>query len=502
MHLLLRTGLTAALILSAAEAQAAVKPNNLFSDNCVLQQGISVPVWGTAADGEKVTVQINGQTAVTTAENGRWMVKLRSMKAGGPYTLTIKGTNTVEVKNVLVGEVFICSGQSNMQWPVNQSADAEAVISGSKDPLLRLITIPRRATDTPQTDVEAQWAESAPETVPAFSAVAYHFGREIRRSRNVPVGLISTNYGGTPAEAWTRKEALLRDPELKTYLDRHERNVAGFQAAMDNWRTAAEKAKAEGKPAPRQPANPLTSPQRPTGLYNAMIAPLIPYAIRGAIWYQGESNAGQAYLYRKLMPNMIQNWREDWGQGDFPFVQVQLAPFMKIENQPTESAWAELREAQYLTTKTLKNTGQAVITDVGDENDIHPKQKQPVGYRLGLVMRHLAYGERFTYSGPEYSGHTVRGNEIVLRFKHTGGGLEAKGGPLKGFAVCGEDRRFVWAEARIEGSTVVVRAPGVDKPVAVRYGWANFPVVNLFNKEGIPATPFRTDDFPGLTKGR
>jgi sialate O-acetylesterase len=346
--------------------------------------------------------------------------------------------------------------------------------------------------------------------VPGFSAVAYAFGKELRKSLNVPIGLISTNYGGTPAEAWTRKEVLEADPILIENLTRQsaaERSYAAqllqYPQALAASRAAAERARQEGRPAPRPaqpPQDPAKSPNRPSGLYNAMIAPLIPYAIRGAIWYQGESNAGRAWEYRKLFPTMIRNWRDDWKQGDFPFLFVQLAPFMKVEEQPGDSAWAELREAQLLTLKAEPNTGMAVITDLGDEKDIHPKRKTEVGRRLALAARALAHREKVVYSGPVCEYMRVTSDGILLRFKHVGSGLESRDGALTGFTITGEDHKFVNAEAKTVGKeTVLVSSPAVAKPVAVRFGWANFPVVNLYNSAGLPATPFRTDDFPMIT---
>jgi sialate O-acetylesterase len=488
-----------ALVVSSGSAFAAVKPHGLFTDNAVLQQGVPVPVWGTASDGEKVTVKLNGQEVSTTAQDGKWMVRLKPLKAGGPFTLTIAGENTIELKNVLVGEVWICSGQSNMQRSVTQSANPQETAANSKDSMLRLFTVQRRAADAPESDLrQGNWSECAPDTVPSFSAVAYFFGRDLRKALNVPVGLISTNVGGTPAEAWTRRGVLESDPMLRGYLERHELAVKNYPQALERFREAEAKAKAEGKQPPRPPADPAQSAQRPCGLYNAMIAPLIPYAIKGAIWYQGESNAGRAYEYRTLFPAMIRNWREDWKQGDFSFLFVQLAPFMQIVSEPQESAWAELREAQLLTLKTPK-TGMAVITDAGDPNDIHPKQKEPVGARLALAARRIAYGERIVHSGPIYRSMKVEGNKVTLTFNNVGGGLVAKDGELKGFAIAGEDKKFVNAQAEIQGNTVVVWSSQIEHPVAVRYGWANCPVVNLFNKAGLPASPFRTDDFPMVT---
>jgi sialate O-acetylesterase len=496
--------------LQGPPAFAAVKPHALFSDGMVLQQGMKVPVWGTADEGEKVTVRFQSQEVTATAKDGKWMVRLASLKVGGPFEMTISGQNTLHFKNVFVGEVWICSGQSNMEWPVHASADAEITIAGSWNPLLRLFTVPKTAAGLPRHTVRGTWQECGPQTVPGFSAVAYFFGRELQKTRQVPVGLIHTSWGGTPAEAWTSTAALEAEPALRYLGERQAHALAGYPKAVDRYiadlnryKEAVLKAAAEKRELPAPPTA-LTAPGRnPWGastLYNGMIASLIPYAIRGAIWYQGESNAGRAYEYRRLLPAMITNWRKDWGQGDFPFLIVQLAPFMKIEAEPKESQWAELREAQLLTSLRVPNTALAVITDVGNETDIHPKKKEPVGARLALAARAVAYGEKTVYSGPIYREMKVDGEQTSLSFQHTGSGLVAKGGPLVGFTIAGPDHKFVNAQAEIRDGKVVVWSPSVQQPVAVRYGWANYPVVNLWNREGLPASPFRTDDFPLLTQ--
>jgi sialate O-acetylesterase len=456
----LRAALTSLvlLILCAAVVHAAVKPNALISDGAVLQQGMPVPVWGSAADGEKVTVAFQDQTASAVAQDGKWMVRLKPLTPGGPFTMTIAGENTLEFNDILVGEVWIASGQSNMAWPIDRSADADRVKAASTDPMLHLFTVPHADLPAPATDVEGRWSEAGPDTIGGFSAVAYFFGRDLRKALNVPVGIINSSVGGTAAQQWTRRSFLESDPEL---------------------------------------AGAITS--NTGGLYNGMIAPLIPYAFRGAIWYQGESNAGAAYQYRTLFPGMIRNWREDWGEGDFPFLFVQLAPFQAIDFLPKESAWAELREAQLLTSLRVRRTGMAVITDVGDEADIHPIWKEPVGGRLALLALRIAYGKPVVDNGPLYKSMQVKGRYVTLSFDHVDGGLVAKGGDLTGFAVAGEDRAFVNARAKIQGDKVLVWSARVDHPVAVRFGWANCPVVNLFNQAGVPASPFRTDDFPMVT---
>jgi sialate O-acetylesterase len=460
-------------LATAVSARGEVKPNNLFSDNAVLQRGVPVPVWGSADKGESVTVKIQDQSVSTVAKNGRWSVRLRPLKAGGPFTMTLSGKNTVTLTNVLVGEVWLCSGQSNMEFPLGRAANAREAVADARDPQLRLFTVPRAAADDPKTDIAGSWKESAPATATNFSAVAWFFGRDLRRALQSPVGLIHSSVGGTPAEAWTSRAALEADSELKRILERYAETVRQFnpaeaeaqhEQALEKYKDAVARAKAQGKEPPRPPRppeNPLRTNKRPCGLYNAMIAPLEPYAIAGAIWYQGESNSGRAAEYRRLLSAMIGNWRQAWGQGDFPFLFVQIAP----EKDMTP----EIREAQLLTWQKVPRTAMAVITDVGNETD------------------------KLEYSGPVYESMKVEGNRVLLRFTHTGTGLVAKDGPLKGFTIAGNDGNFVSAAAEIEGEQVVVSSPSVGKPVAVRYGWAHTPDVNLFNQEGLPATPFRTD---------
>jgi len=466
MRLLL--GLAAGLF--ARSASADVKPHPLFTDHAVLQQGRTLPVWGWAADGEKVTVRLAGQEASTEAKDGKWRVDLKPLAAGGPHQLTIEGKNKIVVDDVLVGEVWVASGQSNMQWGLSATEGAEKAIAGATDSKLRLFTVPMEPAGEPKSTIEAKWVVCSPETAKDFSAVAYYFGQDLRKRFDRPVGLIGTYWGGTPSEAWTHRDKLANTPGLA--------HILGYdRKANDPW--------------------------YPGGLFNGMIAPIVPYAISGAIWYQGESNADRAWQYRTLFPAMISSWREAWGQGDFPFLLVQLAPFKDIKPDPSESDWAELREAQLLATKVLPNVGMAVITDVGDEKDIHPQKKQPVGARLAIAARKLAYGEALEHSGPELRGAKFDAGQATLTFDHAASGLEAKGGELTGFTLAGEDHKFHKAEAKITGKdTIVVTSASVTHPVAVRFGWADFPVVNLWNKDGLPATPFRSDDFPATTRNR
>ncbi len=511
----------------APAARADVKLHPLFTDNMVIQQGVPTTVWGTADPGEKLDVSISavpGTTAHPTADaKGNWVAPLPPMKPGTGFTLTVKGKNTVELKNVAVGEVWVASGQSNMEWSVNAGEDPEQVKAGAKHPDIRLFTVQKRTAPHPITDQNdlkhfTKWVECSPETVGTFSAVAYHFGVKLQKELGVPVGLIHSSWGGTPAQAWTSLEALEAEPSLRHYADAYRTAVKQYESydpkkaqeqyekAYADWKAAAEKAKADGKPVPKEPTKPGPTPQPlspfvPTVLYNAMIHPLLPFPIKGAIWYQGESNAGRAYEYRTLFPAMIQDWRRHW-HSEFPFLLVQLAPFRGATQGPAAGVdYAELRDAQLYATRRLPKVGMAVITDVGNETDIHPKPKQPVGERLALAALGIAYQKKIEYSGPVFRSMAVQGNTAVLSFDHVGGGLVAKDGELTGFTVAGPDGVFHPAKAEIKGDTVVVSSDKVPQPVAVRYGWVNFakPTLNLFNKEGLPATPFRTDDLPLTT---
>jgi sialate O-acetylesterase len=458
----LASGFAAAIILCAA-AEGAVTPHALFSAGAVLQQKANVPVWGTTDQKDEVTVTIAGQKVSATPAEGRWKAVLAPLEAGGPHVLTIsQGQDKVEIKNVLVGEVWICGGQSNMQWTLKQSDGGSEAIATSANDKIRLLTVPRKGSDKPEANVDAKWEVAGPSTTPDFSGVGYFFGRELQKQLSVPVGLIASNYGGTAAEQWMSKESIDSNAELKD----------------------------------------MSKPQGASMLYNAMIAPLAPYAIQGAIWYQGESNAGRAYQYQTLLPAMIANWRHTFGQGEFPFLIVQIAPYEPIVKEPSDSIWAEIRDAQLHVSRAVPNTSLIVTTDVGDEKDIHPRRKEPVGMRLALAARALAYGQKIKHSGPAYDSMSVDGDKVTLRFKHVGVGLVGKGGPLTGFTIAGDDKKFHTAEAKIVGDTVVVSSDKVSNPVAVRYGWAAYPVVNLWNKEDLPASPFRTDSFPITTQDK
>ena len=494
------------LIATAARVRADVKLPVLFADHMVLQQGISVPVWGWADEGELVIVQYRDQVVQTRAKNGKWQVKLATMKASTtPATLLVLGNNRIELKNVVVGEVWIASGQSNMQWALRQSANGQAAAAAAANPNLRLFYVPRVKAPAPVADIQGQynnakptWTVASPETTPDFSAVAYFFGRDLQAARGVPVGIIHTSWGGSPAEVWMSERVLAGNPGYKKdILDNYEVAKKNFEVAKAKFPEQLAKAKQAGaKTLPQAPREPW----RPTELYNSMIHPLLPFAIKGAIWYQGESNAGRAWQYRTLFADMIQNWRQDWGQGNFTFLTVQLAPFTKILPEPADSNWAELREAQILASKNVGNAGTVVITDVGEENDIHPTKKEPVGARLALVARKLTYGENIVASGPTLKSASFSGGKASVTFGDVGQGLEARGGDLKGFALAGADGKFVWANAKIVGKDKVeLSSSAVKQPTAVRFGWANYPVVNLWNKDGLPAHPFRTDNLPLTT---
>jgi sialate O-acetylesterase len=511
-------------LCSVLLARAEVKLHGLFTDNMVLQRDTAVPVWGWADEGERVTVHFRGQHVTTFAKGGTWMVRLGRLKAGGPDDLYVSGKNTVTLQNVLVGEVWVASGQSNMEWPMRSSENAPAHIAASANPMIRLYTVPKLKADAPMDNVAAAWQDCGPATLSNFSAVAYYFARDLQRALGVPVGIIHTSWGGSPAEVWMSERVLsLNNDYKRDILEAYAGQMKKFEATLAQFVTEEEQAKKAGKPFNRRRPG---TPWKPSTLYNGMIAPLFPYAIQGAIWYQGESNAGRAWQYRTLFADMIRNWRRDWNQGDFPFLLVQLAPFKDIKTEPGDSDWAELREAQALATRVLKNVGMAVITDVGEEKDIHPRKKEPVGARLALAARAIAYGERVVGSGPTFKNMKVKGSKAILSFDNVGSGLVSRpahpadvrklrgngpldvtysltaGGveePLVGFAIAGADGKFVWANAVIEDNKVVVSSPQVPKPVAVRYGWADYPVVNLWNKDGMPASPFRTDDFPMIT---
>ena len=632
------------LLLFSSVAFCRIRLPRLISDGMVLQKGDSAKIWGWAAADEKVTITFNGKTySDTTSTDGKWAVTLSELKAGGPYKMEITGSNSITLKDILIGEVWVCSGQSNMDLPMSRVEERyEDVIANSNNPSIRRFFVSRRYNfNTPQEDLESGfWEPANPESVRNFTATGYFFAKALYEKYKVPIGLIHASVGGSPAEAWLSEDALKEFPSyLETakkfknsdYLNSIEKkdkavsdawysllqqkdkglakgqkpwfdptydasdwatmNVPGYWAdgPLGNvngvvWfrKEIDVPAAMTGKPArlllgrvvdsdrtyvngkfigsvsyqypPRKydvPENLLKAGKniivvrvvnnigrggfipdkpyqlsaaghtidlkgpwkyklaatmdplpgktfiewQPLGLYNGMIAPLLNYTIKGVIWYQGESNTGRPREYRKLFPSLIADWRRQWNLGDFPFLYVQLANYMQAKDQPSESNWAELREAQ-LQTLSVPNTAMAVAIDIGEWNDVHPLDKEDVGKRLALGAQKVAYrDETVVYSGPIYQSMKIEGNRITLAFTHIGGGLIAKGGELKEFAIAGVDKKFVWATAKIQGDKVVVWNDDVPNPIAVRYAWADNPEgANLYNKEGLPASPFRTDD--------
>ena len=650
-------------MVAIGQAEPSLAP--VFTDNMVLQREIAVPVWGKADPGERISVSFAGQVRETqAAADGSWMVRFAPLKASRkPAELTVSGKTGITLKNILVGEVWLCSGQSNMEMGVGQVKDALKEIAAADKPEIRFFMVPNSTAFAPKREIEgASWKVCDPAIIAqngygwaGFSAAGYFFGREINKELDVPVGLIESDWGGTPAQSWTPIEYLQANPVLAHYGDEYTRDcripkselaglekqrtaiiaemqkravdpgnkgeVAGWQnegadlagwdkvkvpngwfpdktiygsvwfrrdvdvpeawagrdlvlnlGLVDDFDTTyfnGRKIGAIGKDTPEwwtvkrsykvpgalvkagrntiavrvfndymggglpsapeafvlgPPVGANEEPLKiagewfrkiedgkafpvlpafqncPSCLYNAMIAPLIPFAIRGAIWYQGESNAGNAHEYSTLFPTMIKSWRDRWGQGDFPFYFVQLANFMPVKDQPADSAWAELRDAQRQTLATF-NTDMAVIIDIGDAKDIHPKNKQEVGRRLALNALANTYGRNVESSGPVARSMKIEEGAMRIFFDHCGGGLKARDSKgVKGFAICGADLKFVWADAKITGHSILVSSPEVRDPVAVRYAWADNPVCNLVNKSGLPASPFRTDHFKGITE--
>jgi len=500
-------GVVVGLFLAAAgPALADVKLPAILADHMVLQQGADIHLWGWADPGERIAVAFADQKAETAAdENGRWAVRLRSMKAGGPFDLVVQGRNTITCTDVLVGEVWLCAGQSNMGVLVRDAAEADRALAEAEGRPMRLFTVGTRVADEPAADVDGRWVLCRSETVADFSAVGYFFGRDLAEHLRVPVGLICASLGATRIAAWASPEALRTDPAFQKAVAREPQilqdYVKNLAEAKAHWRQEADKARAEGRPVPPPPGEPSavdldlrTSPGRPGGCFNGMVAPLIPYALAGIIWYQGESDVNWPQEYRQLLPALITDWRRLWGQGNLPFLFVQLANFGAPAVRPEKSDYAELREAQQMAL-VLPQTGMAVAIDLGEADNIHPKNKQDVGRRLALAARAVAYGEPIEYSGPIVQSAVREGGKVRLSFSHVGSGLVAQGGKLSGFAIAGEDRKFAWADARIDGDTVLVWSDPVPRPAAVRYAWASNPACNLYNGAGLPAPPFRTDDW-------
>jgi sialate O-acetylesterase len=543
--------LFSSLLISSASAK--VKLPSIFSDHLVLQRDAEVSIWGFADAGEMVTVEFAGQKKCTTADaNGKWKLKLDKLSASAePRELSVSGKDSsVKISDVLVGDVWLAGGQSNMGFPLFAAHNAKEELPKATDHLLRFFRVKTKTAAEPQTDCSANWELSTPDTSKNFSGVAYFFAREIRRDQNVPVAVLQAPWGGTDIETWISLEGLKENPALTNPLTRWEKALADYQKILDDptpvknyendlkqWhkevqpafdvatkkynadKDASKEVGAKPQPARPEPTNPdpmgMPSPSRrpstPTVNFNGMIAPLVPYAIRGVIWYQGEANGSHGMEYRSLFPRLIEDWRNQWiknGGADFPFLFVQLPCNGKDTTPVADNGWPWLREAQLLTLQKVPRTGMAITIDIGDPNNVHPTDKIDVGQRLAFVARKKVYGEDVVGSGPLFKDFKIEGDKIRVNFYDTGSGLTigqqpwlARGNTafpkdkLIGFFIAGEDKKWFEADAKIDGDSVTVSSAKVAKPVAVRYGWANSPRCNLYNKEGLPSSPFRTDNW-------
>ena len=496
-------GAIGSLLLSlCASAHADVRLPNLFSDNMVLQRGKVLKVWGWAGPDENVKVVLSGKAAETTADaDGEWKVELPAMAAGGPHELSVAGKNTVKISNILIGEVWVCSGQSNMEFELKWAQNAQQEIKDANYPQIRMLLVPRTPAGLPLNDVKARWFVCSPtnSALPDFSAVGYFFGREIHTKLNVPVGLIAASQGATQIEIWTPPEGLADVPALQP-------SISGIEAAaksarkklienLDSLETALPRARAalaKGRPLP--PELSMGTPMPAEGgpvLYNGMIYPLVPFAIRGAIWYQGESNCGDGMRYLDKMKALIGGWRKVWQQGDFPFYFVQITPNRYDGKLPY------LLEAQDAS-MSIPNTGMAASTDTCDARDNfgggHPRNKQEIGRRLALWALAKDYGQKeIVYCGPRYKSVNAEGRRLRIRFDHVGGGLVTRDNKAPDcFEIAGPDGQFIAAAARIDGATVVISSNQVSNPTALRFAWRDLAQPNLMNKEGLPVSPFRS----------
>lgn len=510
-----RFSLAIAAGLLAAAVRAELRLPTILSDHMVLQQKQANPIWGWDDPGTRVQVSFGGRTYQGVAgADGRWVVKLDAAPANAtPQTLTVEGTSRRQVMDILIGEVWVCSGQSNMAFRLTSDWNGDLEAAASHFPQIRLITVPRVGTQELQTLFKGQWEAATPETAIAFSAVGFLYGRYLHQILGVPVGLINDSWGGSPAEGWIRRSRLEQDARFQQIMAtavareaeaQTPQAMAAHEAALAKHKAAAEKALAEKRTPPNPPPAPsayLASNARPGNIFNGMLYPIIGYGIKGVIWYQGESNATRAHEYGELFPFLIQEWRREWGQGDFPFYWVQLADFRAEKAEPAESDWAELREAQTRTLR-LPNTGQAVITDLGEGKDIHPRNKHDVAARLVRWALARDYGMTLPYRSPEYQEAQFKGGRAVVTFNGYGSKLRLFDVEQpRGFALCGADRVWHWASGRVTGENQIeLWSDAVREPVAVRYGWADNPTGNVFSADGLPLTPFRTDDFDPITK--
>ena len=503
------------LFLITYQIRADIKLPKIISDNMVLQRGLNIPLWGWADPGEHIRASMGSHSSDAIANaDGIWRLFLGPLDAGGPFELIFRGKNIVTVKNILIGEVWVCSGQSNMEMPVGNVATWYSGVHNYKEeivsanyPLIRLFKEDRIVSDKPLDNCEGRWSQCSPESIVDFSAVAYFFGRKLHHELGVPIGIIDASNGGTNIEAWISEVILHSDPDFKPALDEFRQQMDDYpklmkvyEQRMEQHRKEVEAAKATGKPVPWREPMPPAGPgdkNTPGGLYNGMIAPLMHCRIAGVIWYQGENNTGNPQMYEKLFPAMISNWRHDWGQGEFPFYYVQLAGFNTNQTWwgGGSKNWVLLREAQ-LKTLSVPNTGMAVASDIGDANDTHMKNKQEVGRRLALWALAKTYGKNLVFSGPVYNSMDIKGTKGILHFNYIGSGLSTKDdSTLTGFTISGADKKFYDATASIHGEIIEVSSNEVAEPVAVRYSWKDYSDANLCNKEGLPASPFRTDNW-------
>jgi sialate O-acetylesterase len=470
-------------------AGAEPRLDPLCGDGAVLQAGMRVSLRGADPVDERVTVQLEGQAISTVARDGRWSVELAPLAPGGPFPLILNGVAAVRV---YVGEVWLCSGQSNMEWPLSETVGSAKALAEAADPRLRLFVVAHRTADSPQDALshDERWVASDAESAARFSAVGWYFGRRLRRALKMPVGLIESAWGGTVAEAWTSAEALAGPfpafaEEYRVALEQYPRDMDAWRQATKGWEAAHSSATP-----PPTPWDPRLLPNFASHLYNGMIAPLLETAIRGVIWYQGESNAMRSEQYRTLFPLLIADWRARWGRSDLPFLFVQLAPW-RVEGQPPGTDWAALREAQRETAARVAGTAMVVTTDVGDPRDIHPRRKGPVGDRLARAALALVYRRRIAWRGPSLQRARRSGHAVVLHFADGAGLRTSDGRPPRGFTLCGADGVFHVAAAVISNGTVRVATEQVPRPIEVRYGWSDCPDVNLVNRAGLPASPFR-----------
>ncbi len=514
----------------AFSISAEIRLGSPFQDHMVLQRDKPVAIWGWADKGEKVTVNINNQSAsATTDENGKWMVYIPQMKYGGPYTLKAVGKNTITLNDIYIGEVWICSGQSNMVMTVAKEDrywcgvyNEEQEVAKANYPLIRMYTVDFNTSDIPSDTCTGLWEAVSPQTVGHMSAAAYFFARDIYEKHKIPIGLLVTAYGASTVETWTSEEAMKNNDRIKPLLEKYTAACEDYDSGhaygrytvqLEKWEKengvtstsdatdSARSQDVDAKPTTRKPSkpkNPHKDQHSPYVCWNAMVNPLVPYTLRGAIWYQGESNGVTANIYREQMEVMIKDWREKWALGDFPFYYVQLANRGNLEDTPANGgADALVREAQ-LQNLWLRNTGMVVAIDNANPEkptDVHPKNKQEIGRRFALIARANVYGEnKLVYSGPIYKSMDINGNKVKIEFDHVGSGLVAKNGKLDGFAIAGKDGKFVWANGKIDGNTIILWSNEIEHPTTINYGFGRNPITSLYNKEGLPASPFRTND--------